>query len=123
MKLTDPAAIKALKSVRCCELEDMLADYPDDMRMGRSDWDMIANEAGWLLDAFNSDDTVHNDDLEDAKRILRIFRSRRMVYWSDGRPMYKGLDYQRARNTVNEYNRLTRFVQKLKAMGLYCPYC
>lgn len=115
MKLTDNEAIKALKKARICELEDMISDYPESDVDGRSDWDMIANEAGWLLDSFCSYDTVHHDDLEECYEIIRD--SRRI------NPQYSSWDLKRARKTVNEFNRLYRFVQYLKGRGLYCPYC
>ena len=123
MKLTDKKAIMALKRANIGELCDMVADYPDDEVDGRSDWEMIANEAGYLLDSFNSFDTVRNEDLREAKEIIYRFRSGRMLYWSNGRPMWDQLDLETAKNTVNEYNRLKSFVARLKKMGLYCPYC
>ena len=119
MKLTDPAAIKALEKVNIGELFDMLSDYPESDVDGRSDWEMIANEAGWLLDMFNSSDTAHNEDLQEARECIRQYRK------GVQRPLgyLPGYTIDNARRTVNEYNRLTRFVQKLKSMGLYCPYC
>ena len=116
MKLTDKEAIKALDKARLYELSCMVSDYPESDVEGRSDWEIIANEAGWLLDSFNSGDTCRSDDLRDAREFIRDYQ--------------KGLIQKRycytindARNTVNEYNRLVRFVAKLKGMGLYCPYC
>ena len=125
MKLTDTEAIKALKKVRCCDLEDMLHDYPEDERDGRTDWDMIANEAGWLLDSFRDDSHANYEALEDARELVRETKNG---------TVFKGLltsvelkrkqnEVYSARELINMVNRLTRLVQKLKGMGLHCPYC
>ena len=125
MKLTDVEAIKALRKVRCYDLEMMLSDYPEDERDGRTDWDMIANEAGWLLDAFNEYENANHEALQEARQILRdtkngtvfpgLLTSTQVKSWQ--------IRVQDARDLINMVNRLTRFVQKLKGMGLYCPYC
>ena len=120
MKLTDPEAIKALKKVRICELDDMIADYPDDERDGRSDWDMIANEAGWLLELFLEGETSHSDDLQDARKLLSRTRYGKSIPLDPRtlKPKIKPYQIQQAKYTVNEYNRLVRFVAKLRKMGL-----
>ena len=123
MKLTDAEAIKALKKVRITELEEMIDDYPENERDCRSDWEMIANEAGWLLDSFNSYDTVLREDLDEAKDILSKTHYGKTPYLTYSGHVYKEHEIQTAKNIVNEYNRLTRFVARLKGMGLYCPYC
>ena len=123
--MTDVEAIKALRKVRCYDLEMMIADYPEDERDGRTDWDMIANEAGWLLDAFNEDENANHEALLEARQIIRdtkngtvfpgLLTSAQVKSW--------GIRVQDARDLINMVNRLARFVQKLKGMGLYCPYC
>ena len=125
VKLTDQEAIKALRKVRCYDLEMMLSDYPEDERDGRSDWEMIANEAGWLLDSFRSDDHANHEALEESKDLIRqtkngtvfpgLLTSIQLKSWQ--------IRVADARELINMVNRLTRFVQKLKGMGLYCPYC
>ena len=123
MKLTDTAAIKALKKVHILELEEMISDYPENERDGRSDWDMVANEAGWLLDSYNSQDTARHDDLEEARDILSKTRYGKVTYLTFSGKPYSDYEVQNAKDRVNEYNRLARFVARLKKMGLYCPYC
>jgi len=125
VKLTDPEAIKALKKVRCYDLEERLSDYPEEERDGRTDWDMIANEAGWLLDSFHDDSCANYEALEEAKEFVRetkngavfpgLLTSIQLQSWR--------LKVQDARDLINMVNRLERFVKKLKGMGLYCPYC
>lgn len=121
MKITDKEVIRALEHVRSAELWEMLDSYPEDEVDGRTDWEMVANEAGWLLDSYNSDDTVRHDDLMECKRIYGrlIAKNRKGVEWSTR----DYINWSNARDTINEYNRLSGFVKKLKAKGLYCPYC
>ena len=123
MKLTDIDAIKALKKVRIYKLEEMIDNYPDNDVEGRTDWDMIANEAGWLLDSYNSYDTVRHDDLMEAKDILSKTRYGKVPYLTFSGSVYKDYEIRQAKDTGNEYNRLVRVVARLKARGLYCPYC
>ena len=124
MKLTDKDAIKALEKVRIYELSEMVSDYPENEREGRSDWDMIANEAGWLLDSYDSNDTCRHEDLMEARGILRETNNGKFIPLRDNlKPKYREYDIQNARDRINEYNRLVRFVARLKKMGLYCPYC
>ena len=125
VKLTDPEAIKSLKKVRCYDLEERLSDYPEEERDWRTDWDMIANEAGWLLDSFHDDSCANYEALEEAKELVRetkngtvfpgLLTSIQLQSWR--------LKVQDARDLINMVNRLERFVKKLKGMGLYCPYC
>ena len=125
MKLTDENAIKALKKLRCYDLEMMIADYPENERDGRSDWDMIANEAGWLLDGFRDPEHANNEALQEAKELIRktkngtvfpgLVTSVQLESWR--------ILVQDARDLVNMVKRLERFVRRLKADGLYCPYC
>lgn len=125
MKLTDKTAIKALKKVRIYDLERMLEDYPQDEVDGRSDWEMIANEAGWLLDALNEDGNANHDALMDARELIRdtkngtVFRG----LLTSAQLERCRMEVQDARDFINMYNRLKTFVKKLKGMGLYCPYC
>lgn len=120
MKLTDREAIKALKKVRIFELEEMLYNYPDDEVEDRSDWEMIANEAGWLLEVFQEGDTSHADDLRYAREILSRTKYGKVTPANPRtlNPIYSKTDVQWAKDTVNEYNRLVRFVEKLRKMGL-----
>ena len=125
MKLTDAEAIKALKKVRCYDLEERLSDYPEEERDGRTDWDMIANEAGWLLDSFHDDSCANYEALEEAKELVRETKNGTVfpgLLTSIQLRSYC-IRVQDARDLINMVNRLARFVQKLKGMGLYCPYC
>lgn len=120
MKLTDIEAIKALKKVRVLQLEEMINDYPEDEVDGRSDWDMIANEAGWLLEMFQEGETAHSDSLQEAREILSRTKYGKCIPVDPRtfKPKIRLYEIQSAKDTVNEYNRLVRFVAKLRKMGL-----
>lgn len=125
MKLTDKSAITALKKVRIYDLEQMIEDYPEDEVDGRSDWEMIANEAGWLLDALNEDGNANHDALEEARELIRETKNGTVFHGllTSVQLEHERLRVQDARDFINMYNRLKAFVKKLKGMGLYCPYC
>ena len=119
MIITDPEAIKLLQQANSTELLDMIADYPD--ADPANEWSVIAHEAGMLLDAFNSCDTAQHDDLEESRTTYaRFCRQRRK---GNKLSHFAYLRADRARDTINEYNRLKALVRKLKARGLECPYC
>ena len=125
MKLTDKEAIKALKKVRVGDLDDMINDYPEDERDGRSDWEMIANEAGWLLDGFREDEHANHEALEEAKELIRRTKNGKTFPGLLTSVQLKRMQNEvySARELVNMVKRLERFVAKLKSMGLHCPYC
>ena len=125
MKLTDAEAIKALRRVRCDDLEMMLDYYPEDERDGRTDWEMIANEAGWLLDSFRDDSHANYEALEEARELVRETKNGTVFngLLTSVELKRKQNEAYSARELINMVNRLTRFVQKLKGRGLYCPYC
>ena len=125
MKLTDKEAIKALKKAKILDLEDMIADFPEDERDGRSDWQMIANEAGWLLDGFRSDDHANYEALEEAKDLIRQTQNGKVFPGLLTSIQLQGwrVKVQNARDLINMVKRLERFVTYLKGKGYYNPYC
>ena len=125
MKLTDKGAIDALRKVRIYDLERMIDDYPEDERDGRTDWDMIANEAGWLLDGFREDGHANREALEEAKDLIRETKNGTVFPGLLTSIQLKSCEIKvkDARDLINMVKRLERFVEKLKGMGLYCPYC
>lgn len=120
MKLTNEKAIKMLKKARLYQLEEMLDEYPDDEVDERDDFQMIADEGGYWLSMYD-EDTVYKDDLDRSKRILSETNYGKFVpiLSSTFRPKYSEWDIQASKNSVNEYNRLKRLIERLRGMGYY----
>lgn len=123
MILHDQEMVKTLKRVNILELQEMIDEYPEEERAGRSDWEVLANEAGYLLSLYHEYDTVHYDDLRESRAILNKVRKRKMSADDLTKTLWRTITVQSARESVNEYNRLKRLVERLKKMGLECPYC
>ena len=115
MKLTDPATIKILQSVRSYELEEMIEDYPEDERFGRSDYEMLMSELEYLLECFEDDGCATNEALLEAKRLLRKTKYGKEIplNFYTLKPMYKDHEIQEAKDLVNEYGRLKRLYGRL----------
>lgn len=124
MKLTDPYVLKQLKIVNSGELYEMLEEYPEDERDGRSDIQMLADEAGWLLNRFNSDETGHNFDLIEAREILRETENGKVIPLEDWtwKFKYQPWKIQRCKDIVNEYKRLNNLIARLKEKGVYSQW-
>jgi len=124
MELTDKTAIKLLKKLNSCELWERVDSYPEDERDGRSDMQMLADEAGYMLSLFEEDGTAHYDDLKECRHILNRTKYGKVMpcYFPSLMPMYNLSDIQTAKDVVNEYNRLKRFVKRMEERGYYSEW-
>lgn len=124
MNITDEKTLKLLKKLDCWDVWDALDMYPDDERDGRSDMQMLADEAGYILSMYEESGTSFYDDLKESKYILNRtkYGKRIPVIVPQMIPIYKPSDIQGAKDTVNEYNRLKRLVKKLKDDGYYSQW-
>lgn len=100
MKLTDQAAIQELQKARIFRLEIMINDYPEYERAGRSDREIIAHEAAYLLEKYRDPYDAKYEELQEARRILR----------TSSNPY----DVQEAHEILNMYARLVRFVDRIQ---------
>lgn len=105
MKLTDQGAILFLKKARLPEVVKRIDEYPSCDVDGRSDWQMLADEASWVMREYHSGESVLYEMLSEARKALSNARHN---------PFPDIKDYK---DTVNAYNRLSRFLLKLKAKG------
>ena len=124
MKLTEKKAITMLERARLWEVEEAIDMYPENERDGRDDFQMLADEAGYILSLYD-EDTCHADDLKQSKEILRATnygKSIDPVWVSTLKPVYKKSDIECAKDSVNEYNRLKRFVERLEKIGYYSKW-
>lgn len=125
MVFTDKEARKLLNKVACEDLRADIEEYPEDERDGRTDMEMLAEEARYILDFYEEDGTLTNEDLREARRVLNVTNyGKRIPLYGDiddmanfGRPLYTTWQIENAKSTVNEYNRLKRLVAKLDRMG------
>ena len=132
MKLTDKDAIKALNKLGIYELWDMIDIYPEDERDGRTDWEMVANEASYLLSCCDEEGHTHKEDLDEARELLKLARrglrkhglklSQVVTVGTPYGRVYRRSEIDDAIRCVQEYNRLKRFVAKLDRMGIYIPW-
>ena len=121
MKITDKDAVKELNRARSGELWDSLDSYPEDERDGRSDMQMVADECSYILSNFQEDGHVLCEDLQEAREILRKTKNGRVIplWQSTLKPVYDKHRIQRARDTINEYNRLKSLMKRLNDKGIY----
>ena len=123
MKLTNENAIKMLKKARLLEVEESLDMYPENERDGRDDWQMLADEAGYIYSCYLEDGHVNNDALFEARELLRETRYGKVIPIDSRtfRPKrgYWPSDIQGAKDCVNAFNRLERFVERLEKLGYY----
>ena len=121
MILKDALALKELKRVRSCDLEDDIADYPENERDGRSDLEILADEVSYILSCSQEYGHARADDLEAAKDILRRTNYGHAVPMNAKtlKPIYQPFEVQAAKERVNEYNRLKSCMKRLNNMGFY----
>lgn len=118
MKLTNKKAIAMLNKLRFEEVEEMIESYTKDESEEIDDLQILADESGYLLSMFD-EDTVYYDDLKEARRIMSETKNGKCnkILMPGFRLKYSEWDIRRSRNTINQYNRLKRFVAKLREMG------
>ena len=123
MKIKDKQVLKWLKSIGCLELDERIADYPEDERDGRSDVQFFADELGDALDNYNEDGHCGNEDLEQSRELLRKTKNGKCIPLDPKtlRPKYgyRPSDIESAKNTVNEYRRMVYRYDQLKKAGIY----
>ena len=121
MKITDKVALAELKKVKSGLLYDMINDYPDDERDGRSDLEFLADEVSWHISCYNEDGHYWKEDLEEAKEILRETKNGKVIplYLPSLEPKYTAREIERSKDTVNEYKRLVNCMKRLNDKGYY----
>lgn len=124
MKLTNKEALKQLKTVRSCELEERIESYPENERDGRSDLQMLADEAGYMYSLFFENGTAHYDDLEDAKEVLRETKNGKEIPLNARtlKPIYRQYYIDNCKERINEVKRLGNLMKRLNKMGIYSKW-
>lgn len=123
MELTNEKVIKMLKKARQYDVEEHIAMYPENERDGRDDWQMLADEAGYVYSCYLEDGHCFHDDLVESRRLLSETRYGKVIPLDRRtlRPLqgYRPSDIYSAKETVNEFSRLERLVKRLEKLGYY----
>ena len=120
MKITDKEVLRQLKIVRCSDLEESIRTFPEDEVDGKSDMEILKNELDYLLSLYEEGGTVHSEDLEQAREFIRETKNGKVIPCYNTippTPKYSvtrlKLELDRAKNTINEYNRLMSLQKRL----------
>lgn len=122
MKLSDKETLKQLKLVKSYELKEMLDEYPEEERDGRSDMQMLADETGYLISRYNEDDTGHYYDLVEAREILNEIRQGMPLDPLTLKPKYPDWKIQCCKDIIAEYRRLCNLSKRLEKKGIYSKW-
>ena len=120
MKITDKEVKKLLKQANSSDLSENVRTYPEDEVDDQTEMEIFLNELGYLLMMYEEGGTIYSEDLEEAREFIRETKNGKVIpCWHTIPPVPKytetqlEIGLQRARNTVNEYNRLMRMAKKL----------
>ncbi len=126
MKLHDEQAVKLLKNVKSFYLEEMIDEYPEDERDGRTDLEFLSDEVSYYYSCHMEDGHCFRDDLKQAKEKLRETKYGKIIPLDNRtlKPKYGYLpsDIQACKDTVNEVARVQRLGKKLQDMGYFGSY-
>lgn len=123
MKFTDTEAIGMLKKVRSIDLELHIEALEPDEVDGRTDLQVLYDEAEYLLELYFEDGNVFYDDYHTAKSLLAKTKGGKLIPISietfrpkDG---YSPRDIEAAKESVNVVGRIGRLVKRLEKLGCY----
>lgn len=118
MNITDKQVKHQLKLANISELTELVENYPDDEIDGRSELDILKNEAYYLYDMFNECGTVFYDDLNWAREMIKETKNGTVFHGLlDSRQLALAkIEVDKANNTLNEYKRLCNLIKRLKKL-------
>ena len=123
MAITDKEVLRQLKIANFYELTESVMSFPEDERDGKSDMDILRDEVSYFLSMFTEGDTVYSDDLEQAREFIRETKNGKVIpCYNTFPPVPKysptrlKIELDKARNTINEYNRLKKLNERLRGL-------
>ena len=123
MIFADKEAKKMLQNVRSFDLEEDIANYPENERDGRSDLQILADEVSYRISLY-SEETTTAEEYEAAKCFLKDTKNGTVMPFYGTippKPKYSPLGFENrtknAKETVNEYRRLCSLKKRLEARG------
>lgn len=124
MKITDTNVLKMIKKMNSEKLWIAIKYYPENERDGRSDIQVLADEAGYILSNYRDNACAHYETLKESRRILRETKYGKVIPLSSHslKPLYTRLDIMIAKDVVNEYNRFVNLIKRLNSQGIYSEW-
>ncbi|MBR5281060.1 MAG: hypothetical protein IKU26_08860 [Clostridia bacterium] len=120
MKITDKNVLQMQKKLGSSYLDDIIADYPDDERYGRTDLEFFAEEVSYFVYCHHEDGHDWKDELAEYREIIRRTRGGFMpINPYTFKPLYSQSDIMIAKEFVSEYTRARNCLKKLQAQGVY----
>ena len=120
MRIKSEMAINALEKANIQQVAKRVDELPESEVNGRTDWQVLADEASWTLYCYNDPYSALGEGYREAKKILRETKGgRNTLFMSTGSPLYKISDIKEAKDTINEYRRTVRFLERLNKLGVY----
>lgn len=123
MKFSDKDAKRMLQNVRSFDLEEDIANYPENERNGRSDLQILADEVSYLINLYG-EETTTAEEYKSAKCFLKETKNGTVMPFYDSippMPKYSPLGLENkakdAKTVVNEYRRLCSLKKRLKVRG------
>lgn len=115
MEITDKRVLRELRIARNGTLSENIATRPENERDGRTDMEILLEEACDLLDMYDEGDTCFSEALEDARDILRETKNGKEIPLNSKtlKPKYPPYKINDAKEIVNEYRRLNNLVKRL----------
>lgn len=119
MDITDKYVVKQLEMVNSYDLDEMIESYPEEERNGKSDIQILADEASWVLyGMYLGDGTASNDEYERARLIFR-YKNDPFRAFEELRMLPTARDVRQAKELMNEVNRLKSLIRRLNGKEVY----
>lgn len=121
MELTNTKAIEMLRKARCYDVEESIENYPEAERFDRDDFQVMADEAGYVYSCYFEEGHCDNDARIEALELLHETKYGKVIpldmrtlkpkrgYWPH--------DIQNAKDFLNMIARTGRLVKRLEKMG------
>lgn len=114
MKITDKAVLNELKKVRSDELEERIAEYPEDERDDKSDMEIFCDEIYYLIDMYIEPGTRQYNNLKWAREIMKKTKRGTVIPVDiNFNPKYSQCDVDLASKITNEVKRLKNCTRRL----------
>jgi hypothetical protein len=107
--IKDKKVLALVKRVNSTELNGFVLDFQESERKGRTDEQVVKDLMGEILDWYEEDGSVLNDDLAEARAVYKHYKG----YDLTGR-YHEQVYFNKSKDIINEYNRLKRNFKKLQ---------